>query len=189
VASVYTTAQQDAFFKAVGLPYGSVSKRKASTLRWQEASTWTSGGLKDDGIFGAVTTKDAAIAAKNGYRISAHFALAEFRCACGGKYSGCKVTQVHRALIIKLEKVRTDGYPSGIKILSGYRCATYNSSLAGAYSASAHLYGLAADFDANRGPDWFKGRGFHGIEVRKWSGEVSHVDLRSGLGNDVVFYV
>ncbi len=184
---VFTTIEQDDFFRKVGLPSGTASKRRESTIRWQEASTWLAIGV--DGDFGPLTTADAKVAIKNGYRISPHFKLSEFACPCGGKNAGCKVMQVHGALIRKLEKVRADGYPNGIFIASGYRDPIFNATLAGAYSKSAHLYGLAADFDANRGPDWFLGRGFHGIEVRKWSGEVSHVDLRSGLGNDTVFYV
>ncbi len=183
---IYTTAEQDAFFKAVGLRSGTAAKRRESTIRWQEASTWL--GIGVDGVFGELTTKDADIAVKNGYRISPHFALSEFRCPCGGSNAGCKVSQVHGALVRKLEKVRADGYPNGISIVSGYRDPTYNTKIGGT-SNSAHMDGLAADFDANRGPEFFKGRGFHGIEVRKWSGEVSHVDLQVGLREDYVFYV
>jgi hypothetical protein len=184
--AVYTNAEQDAFFNAIGLPNGTPTNRTESTTRWQEASTWST--LDITGVFDAATTADANIAVANGHRISPHFALSEFACPEPSN-PDCKIMQVHSELIVKLEQVLADGYPNGITIISGYRDPTYNASLPGSSSTSAHMYGLAIDFSTGRGPDWFTGRGFHGIEVRTSSGYVSHLDLQTGLAEDTVFYV
>jgi|GEM_PF-5175186 len=185
--SVFSAAQQDQFFKAVGLRYGSAAHRRASTARWQEASTWTAGGLKVDSAFGPATTKDAKYAQGHGYKISAHFALKEFACPCGGTNSGCKKTMVMRDLVIRLEKVRADLYPRGLRIVSGYRDPTFNAKVGG-ISKSCHLSGKAADIPRKWGPSKFRGRGFQGIEVRKRHGLVTHVDICAGR-TDLVFYI
>jgi len=53
---------------------------------------------------------------------------------------------------------------------------------------SAHLEGRANDIPQRHPASDFKGRGLHGIEVRKHSKKVSHVDIQRGLKADTVFY-
>jgi hypothetical protein len=67
-----------------------------------------------------------------------YFTEGEFRCKCG-----CGRVKIDTDFVTKLDQVR---HRSKIpfRILSGYRCPSYNKSVGGA-PTSAHMYGLAAD--------------------------------------------
>lgn len=168
---------------AMGLPHDTAQERKDSWLIYQGASAWfeytSLNPLFEDGVPGTLTTMDVRYAAANGYKISPHYSLKEFRCACG-------LVRVDRNLIIALEKLRAKHYPSGLPIVSGYRCAAHNRAVGGVPS-SAHLRGLAADIPAKLKPSKIKGLGFHGIGYKTRHGLVTHVDLQTGLRNDTVF--
>lgn len=191
-----TTAEQKAFLRRLGLPASTILSRRSSWKKFQRASAWASydaaaravGALEVDGRCGPATTTHARVSMNNGYRVSPHFRLAEFACGCGGKRRGCKLVWYSRNMIRKLEDVRRELYPSGLTILSGYRCAGHNATLPGSSKDSAHLVGLAADIPQRHPAGKFRGRGFHGIEVRRRNGLVSHVDMHPDLKPDTVFH-
>lgn len=75
-----------------------------------------------------------------------YFKRSEFACGCGGRH--CKGYPVEPSfrLALLLEALRIEeGKP--INITSGVRCKAYNKSLPGSSNASAHMSGLAADFN------------------------------------------
>ncbi|HXK36060.1 MAG TPA: D-Ala-D-Ala carboxypeptidase family metallohydrolase [Candidatus Paceibacterota bacterium] len=134
-----------------------------------------------DGVIGDKTT---AAAAKSWTRnahgradLSDHFSAREFRCKCGGIYSGCANVKVRRELLGSLEKYRTAFAPTGLLIVSGYRCPVHNRKVGGA-TASQHLDGRAADIHGAvpyarvEAHHWFAG---YGIAP---NGTVVHVDRR-----------
>lgn len=190
-----TTAEQKAFLSRIGLPAGNPLSRHYSWKKFQRASAWAwfdsaaraVGSLEVDGKCGPATTVHARVSMNNGYRVAPHFRLSEFECGCHGTRRGCKKVWYSRNMIIKLEHVRQELYPSGLTILSGYRCAAYNATLPGSSKDSAHLAGLAADIPQRHPAGKFRYRGFHGIEVRRRNNLVSHVDIQTGLKPDTVF--
>jgi uncharacterized protein YcbK (DUF882 family) len=72
-------------------------------------------------------------------RLTAHFALDEFKCPCCDKYDLPPLQH----LAERLEEVRPDVGP--MTIYSGFRCPEHNADVRGA-AHSYHLLGLAADF-------------------------------------------
>lgn len=75
----------------------------------------------------------------NNFKISEHFSLFEFECPC------CKRVVVNKELVKKLEELRRrTGVP--MRITSGYRCANFNSKVAG-HPFSLHTQGRAVDID------------------------------------------
>ena len=71
-----------------------------------------------------------------------YFKKSEFKCK---KYCNGYPSEIYKSLVNALMKVRVHfGRP--VYITSGVRCKKYNSTLKGAASNSAHLYGKAADF-------------------------------------------
>lgn len=177
--SIMSVAEQRRHLKALGLPNLTSAQRAASWRVYQTASTWSINALYPDGVPGPLTSADVRVAAANGYRVSAHFALREFACTCG-------VARVDRALVVLLEKVRAKLYPSGLAIVSGYRCAKHNKAVGG-IPTSSHLSGLAADIPAHATPAKFKGLGAHGIGYKARHGLVTHLDLAGNLGRDYIF--
>lgn len=190
-----TTAEQKAFLTRIGLPAGSILSRRSSWKKFQRASAWAwydaaaraVGPLEVDGKCGPYTTTHARVSMNNGYRIAPHFRLSEFECGCHGKRRGCKLVWYSRNMVRRLEQVRAELYPGGLTILSGYRCAAHNASLEGSSKTSAHLDGLAADIPQRHPAGKFRKYGFHGIEVRRRNGLVSHVDIQTGLRPNTVF--
>lgn len=191
-----TIAEQKDFLRRIGLPAGTVFSRRASWRKFQRASAWAwfddaaaaVGSLEIDGKCGPATTVHARASMRHGYRVSPHFRLSEFACPCGGKRRGCKRVWYSRYMVRKLETIRARLYSSGLTILSGYRCPGHNATLPGSSPTSAHLDGNAADIPQRHEPGRFRGLGFHGIEVRRRNGLVSHVDIQAGLRADTVFY-
>jgi hypothetical protein len=188
---------QKAFLSMLGLPYRFAWQRKSSWKKFQHASAWYAfdtaaskvGALVVDGIPGPKTQVHVAASKRHHNRVAPNFALREFACPCGGRNAGCKGVWFSHVMVRKLQQVRADLYPSGLAILSGYRCRKVNASLPGSVPNSAHLDGLAADIP-QRVTGWQLHRyGFHGIEVRRSTGKVSHVDLRADLKVNTVFYV
>lgn len=115
---------------------------------------------------------------------SAHFSFTEWRCRCGGKYAGCAVIRVHRGLLRSLEGLRAAHYPSGMTIVSGYRCPRRNAEVGGA-SSSQHMYGAAVDLEPV--VTWrtlAKRRLFAGLGYKRSNSRVSHVDRRDLSGNN-----
>lgn len=172
-------AEQKRHLAALGLPHLTAAQRKASWRVYQAASTWSSPPLYPDGLPGPLTSADVAVSARNGYRISPHFAIKEFRCKCGQ-------VGVARELVQLLERVRERLYPGGLTIVSGYRCAKHNRAVGGA-SNSCHLSGLAADIPGRHKPSAFFGLGARGLGYKKRHGLVTHLDLRSSWPLDHVF--
>ena len=95
-----------------------------------------------DGVYGANT--DNLLRSVYNMRKAEHFKLSEFKCKCGGKYCTGYPTVIDKNLIDNLEKLRAV-YGQPIKIMSGMRCATWNSKQAGSAKSSRHLTGKAAD--------------------------------------------
>lgn len=105
------------------------------------------GWLTVDGLLGpgsaAALTRSEANRRAGRPTASASFSFADFRCGCGGRYTGCRVILVRRELFWTLERYRVRvGGP--VRVVSGYRCPTHNRRVGGA-SSSQHLYGTAAD--------------------------------------------
>lgn len=100
-------------------------------------------GLVDDTIAGI---KTMAKLREKAWATLKHFKHSEFACGCGGRH--CKGYPVEPSfrLALLLEALRIEeGKP--INITSGVRCKTYNKSLPGSSNTSAHMSGLAADFN------------------------------------------
>jgi hypothetical protein len=110
--------------------------------------------------------------------LSTHFSVGEFAC------KHCGLVQVNSHLVDALERLRDVGYPSGLTIVSGYRCKAHNAAVGGA-SQSQHRHGTAADIPARLTVDQVKALGvFSGIGWQ-WEGTwprrrkvVRHVDVR-----------
>lgn len=115
---------------------------------------------------------------------SAHFSFTEFKCHCGGKYTGCAVIRVHRGLLSSLEGYRARYAPAGMRVVSGYRCPRHNQAVGGA-SSSQHLYGSACDVDPKVSVTTLaKQRLFAGIGYKRSTKQVTHVDRRDISGNN-----
>lgn len=100
-------------------------------------------GLTVDGIAGVRTMGKLR---EKAWATLHYFKRSEFACGCEGRH--CKGYPVEPSfrLALMLEALRTEeGKP--IKITSGVRCKAYNKSLPGSSNASAHMLGLAADFN------------------------------------------
>lgn len=114
---------------------------------------------------------------------SKSFSFREFRCTCGGRYTGCALVRVHRDLLIGLEVVR-DLNDKPLSIVSGYRCQARNQAVGGA-SSSQHVLGAAADIvPVFKTLEIRRLRRFGGIGYQKASGKVRHVDVRHVSGNN-----
>lgn len=72
-------------------------------------------------------------------KISTHFSVYEFKCK-----DNSRVIVLNKALIDLLEKIRMH-YNLPVKINSGYRTVSYNSSIKNASPKSQHTLGNAAD--------------------------------------------
>lgn len=173
------------YLKRHALPWQTAAKRRDSVRVFQAAFAFYD--LVVDGIPGKKTLAAFRYSSKRGHRISPHFKIREFRCGCNGKYHTRGYLRVDRDLVRALEKARTKLYPSGLTIVAGYRCATWNKRVGG-MTGSAHTLGKAADIQRRAKPASFKGLGFRGIEARKSHGLVTHVDIASWLPKDHVFY-
>ena len=68
-------------------------------------------------------------------KITAHFAVNEFRCKCGGNHD----TKLDSDLADKLEKLHKALNCSKIIINSGYRCATHDRNVGGFGNRSTRL--------------------------------------------------
>ena len=100
-------------------------------------------GLAVDGIAGVRTMGKLR---EKAWATLRYFKRSEFACGCEGRH--CKGYPVEPSfrLALLLEALRTEeGKP--INITSGVRCKAYNKSLPGSSNASAHMLGLAADFN------------------------------------------
>ena len=100
-------------------------------------------GLTVDGIAGVRTMGKLR---EKAWATLHYFKRSEFACGCEGRH--CKGYPVEPSfrLALLLEALRIEeGKP--INITSGVRCKAYNKSLPGSSNASAHMLGLAADFN------------------------------------------
>lgn len=100
-------------------------------------------GLTVDGIAGVRTMGKLR---EKAWATLRYFKRSEFKCGCEGRH--CKGYPVEPSfrLALMLEALRIEeGKP--INITSGVRCKAYNKSLPGSSNASAHMLGLAADFN------------------------------------------
>lgn len=153
-------------------------------------NAWNLGAaLSVDGLVGPHTS--SALRISEGRRrgrqttASAHFSFTEFQCQCGGSFKDCARIVVYRELLSSLESFRIDAYPSGLSIVSGYRCPSHNKAVGGA-QYSQHLYGTAADVPLRF--SWQKTaklRLFAGIGKEASNGLVRHVDRRDVGGHNL----
>jgi hypothetical protein len=74
-------------------------------------------------------------------RLSADFALGEFRCRCG--HPECHLTLVSPRLVDVLQTLR-DLLATPLALSSAYRCARHNAAVGGR-ARSVHTWGMAAD--------------------------------------------
>lgn len=157
-----------------------------STNLFQLAYAGPGDALVIDGQFGPKTSAALTWCLDNGGKISSHFKASEFACHCGGRLPGCKKTWIRRHAIIGAELVRSNFAPSGLRIISGYRCDEQNKRVYGGMQTnSQHRWGAAIDVDHVAYPrdveklNWFSGIGY-GSE----SGKVTHLDLRHESGHN-----
>lgn len=141
-----------------------------------------------DGKAGSKTRAAIALSdtrrAKGQPTASAHFSFAEWRCQCGGRYAGCRLIVVHRALLIGLEALRAANYPNGMSVASGYRCPIHNAKAGGATN-SQHLFGAACDVAYAASDLAVKRlRRFSGIGRSASTHKVRHVDVRHLSGHN-----
>ena len=119
-------------------------------------------------------------------RLSAHFALSEFACACGCGTESGKVEALTALCESVLEPLRAElGVP--LAIHSGFRCAVQNRRCGGA-KASQHMLGTAADVVCSLPPDavWEAAKRVQARRGRGGVGKYSrftHVDNRKGRSN------
>lgn len=112
---------------------------------------------------------------------SAHFSFSEFHCHGVGSPT-CLGVFVIRPLLVGLEAWRAIDWPSGLPILSGYRCAAQNGKYANAAPDSLHLHGGGADVPQRYDPTHVESRRiFSGIGSAKHNGLVQHVDMRGAV--------
>jgi hypothetical protein len=133
--------------------------------------------LDVDGVYGPLTDAAFKKVLANGGKISPHFKLTEFACP------HCHWPRAHWTLLRGLESLRTKYYPSGLTIVSGYRCTQHNSDIGGA-PGSWHIQGRAADIPPLVSVDSVKAMGlFSGLEYQpKISGRrCTHVDTRTSF--------
>lgn len=171
------------YLTRLGLPCGNATQRSTSVRIFQQGFAFYD--IDVDGDPGPQTHAAFVHSAKNGYRISPHFKLSEFRCGCRGRYHDRRYPHVHRALVRALERARAKHYPGGLTVVSGWRCSRFNKAVGGV-SNSAHLTGRAADIPAKAGPQEFFNLGFHGIGYRS-HGKVTHVDVDGRLRPNTAF--
>lgn len=104
--------------------------------------------LTVDGLCGPVTSAALARCETNRragkHTASANFSWTNFKCTCGGAYSGCRQVLVLRELLWSLERYRK--VAGSVRVVSGYRCPARNNAVGGA-SNSQHMYGAAVDLD------------------------------------------
>jgi hypothetical protein len=192
----FTAAQQDEFFRAIGLPYGTPAKRKESTRKFQRATIWPDMDgklLVPDSDFGVRTTFVAERCIREDYRISKYFHLYEFRCkGQDAKYGGahcknCAIIEIGRDVVAILDVIRERIYQGPMSITTGYRCAGYNAFVGG-IKGSAHTLGLAADIPRRFSWRAFLGLGLRGIGKSAVDrSSVVHVDRAPWLKSDHVF--
>lgn len=137
------------YFQAIGIDCGKIdniwgAKCKAATLELQKRyfPHYVNGQNQLDGIYGKNT--DILLQSAYNCRDLKYFKLSEFKCKCGGKYCNGYPAVVSRELALKLDKTLRPKY-GAIKIISGLRCATWNTKQGGV-SGSRHKLGKAVDF-------------------------------------------
>jgi zinc D-Ala-D-Ala carboxypeptidase len=162
----------------IGFPIradGAAGPLTTQAISWFQES-WTRSNLGVDGAWGPATEAAAKACIAAGGKVSEHFHLAEFAC------NHCHWPRANRALVRGLEVLRSNYYPGGLTIVSGYRCAAHNAAIGGA-RGSQHLYGRAANIPPR--VSVYTVRGLHlfgGLEYQpKISGNLcTHVDVRAG---------
>lgn len=133
------------YLKALGYYDGALdgivgAKTNAAYLALQEEHFTRQKDI--DGLYG----KNTDILLRSAYNLkdAKHFKLSEFKCKCGGKYCTGYPTELSKALIDNLEKIREE-FGKPVQIKSGMRCEKWNSLQAGSAKSSRHLTGRAAD--------------------------------------------
>ena len=172
------TVQAASILRALGWP----STVPTSTALTAFQAGWGFRALTADGVLGPLTSTALQQAEARRMRglptASGHFSFTEFACQCRGRCHGCRGILVRRELLVGLEKLRTR-YPSGLKIVSGYRCPGHNAATKGAASKSQHMYGTAADIEYLLTDRTVAGLGvFSGIGRSGSTHKVRHVDVR-----------
>jgi hypothetical protein len=116
--------------------------------------------------------------------VSDHFTLSEFACNCRRTRPGCRGAICLPELADGLEALRDLAYPTGLLIMSGYRCPGHNVAVGGSRS-SQHLHGAAADIPLAAELDdvialrFFSGLGWQYVgRLGRRRKLVRHVDVR-----------
>jgi Peptidase M15 len=162
-------------------------------LGWKTRTTWETHqalvnfqagyalgtALKADGIAGPKTNAALADSIAHGGRASDHFTFREFACHCAQTLDGCEGIRINRAVVVSAEQTRASLYPSGLRVVSGYRCPRHNSAVGGARS-SRHLVGAALDVEpAATVADMAALNTWQGIGFSPSRHKVVHVDHRA----------
>lgn len=104
--------------------------------------------------------------------LTQHFSSWEFSCDHCGELVGPDAR-----LLVALERLRHE-VDRPLRIVSGYRCATWNRRVGGKWF-SQHRHGRAADIPGNYATvDQCRRAGFVGVGTR--AGRVIHVDVTPG---------
>lgn len=119
--------------------------------------------------------------------LSAHFTRSEAACHHCGRFPEMPW---QGELLDGLEALRSLAYPTGLVVLSWYRCAEYNATLPHAAADSMHVRCAAVDpamsttatVAAVRGLRRFSGIGWQMVDGRKL---VRHVDVRHLTGHNL----
>ena len=172
----HTIAEQNKYLRLLGFRFPSLNpvRRNEAIKQFQNLV-----GLVPDGKYGVKTTFKMVEVLRNDCRVSDNFRFIEFQCKCGGKYSSCRGIKLDPKLVNALELIRFDYYPTGLEIVSAYRCPGHNKAAGGA-KASMHLTGKAADIPAKVSHKKDFPNDIHGIGYNRKDGKVRHVDTRPG---------
>lgn len=172
----HSIKEQNQYLRSLGFRFPTLNpvRRSEAIKQFQNLV-----GLKPDGKYGIKTTYEMTRVLSQNGRVSDSFRFIEFQCKCGGKYSSCRGIKLDPKLVNALELIRFDYYPTGLEIVSAYRCPGHNKAVGGA-KASMHLTGKAADIPAKVSHKKDFPNDIHGIGYNKSNGKVRHVDTRPG---------
>lgn len=182
----YTQAQTTVILRNLGFRVRSTGEY-AQALRTFQNGYNLGAWLRVDGLNGPSTSSALARSEANRRAgrstASAHFSFSEFRCACGGTYTGCRVVLVRRELLQSLERYRAR--VGVVRIASGYRCPRRNAAVGGA-SNSQHMYGVAVDVGYQLSDVSVRAlRVASGIGRSTSSHKVRHMDRRDISGHNL----
>ena len=129
-------------FKYLGLG----EYNKANIIKFQKQA-FPNNKKMWDGVWG-VNSDNALRTFYNVKRFAPNFKPEEFKCDCGGRHCSGYPSFMKQVELKNIQKIR-DHYKRPMIVTCGLRCKGYNSELRGSIVNSAHLSGLAVDFNMN----------------------------------------